>query len=215
MEKIDSTQEHEQRNPVVSAFSALMDRYVAVVEIAVEQQKHAEEMEEAAMLDPLTGLRNRRALEETFESLQEGQNFRREHDKVTEPEHSSHSLLLLDVDNFKSVNDSSGHVEGDEILKKIAEIMGHRTRNRDIVSRWGGDEFAILLPRSSEENAAKIAEEIRENVENQTSVTISVGVLELDLTKTLVENYDRADVALYEAKQLGRNQVVSGIDLTS
>lgn len=196
------------QNPMFTAYMGLLSRHIEIIEIAAEEQFKAAEMEEAAMTDPLTGIHNRRALEDTYNNLQQRHTHRREQDQVISHDQYTHSLILLDVDHFKEVNDTKGHVEGDKKLKDVAKHISERTRSRDIVCRLGGDEFAVVLPRSNQQNAAKVAEEIRANIFENCEITLSGGISEIDLSETLEENIRRADSALYTAKEQGRNQVV-------
>jgi diguanylate cyclase len=161
-----------------------------------------------ATVDFLTGLNNVRQFDKSFNSVSQ-QAIRRG---------ESLSLLFLDIDYFKKVNDTYGHSSGDIILKGLADILKDTCREFDIVSRNGGEEFSVLLLDCSDSNAVRIAERIRKNIEsnkfyisNGTSicVTISIGVStypgvtnDIDM---LVEN---ADLALYQAKRTGRNKVV-------
>lgn len=166
---------------------------------------------ELAVTDQLTGLYNRRYLATHLESL------------FDEREEMSHpvSLLLIDVDHFKPVNDTFGHDVGDEVLKEIASRLTEGVRGVDIVCRYGGEEFVVLLPHTDGETARIIAERIRTGIENRPmkagegnaiNITISVGVAtsgkNLDSPQKLLKN---ADTALYEAKQAGRNRVVAQV----
>lgn len=126
-------------------------------------------------------------------------------------------LLLIDVDHFKSVNDTHGHPIGDVALQHLAGVLSRCSRESDLVARWGGEEFAISTPDSTLPNALRFAERLRQTVQDSPLVvgdltikmTISVGVALLGETDTLQVFFDKADKALYEAKQGGRNRVVS------
>lgn len=158
-------------------------------------------LEELATTDPLTGLRNRRAFDSHM--AQELAVVKRRGTPL--------SLLMLDVDHFKRVNDTLGHDGGDRVLQAIAGHMKACARTVDVVARVGGEEFAVILPSTGQAGALEVGERIRKMVENgpwpEMPVTISVG------TATLVEGedaeriYGRADSALYAAKQAGRNRV--------
>lgn len=198
----------EIKNPIFSAYMGLLSRHIEIIGIAAEEQVKAAELEEAAMTDPLTGIHNRRALDDTYNNLQQGQAHRREQDRLISDKQDTHALILLDVDNFKLVNDTFGHVKGDEVLIGVAKHITERTRSRDIVCRLGGDEFAVVLPRSDQANAAKVAEEIRANIYEECGITLSGGISELDLSENLDENIRRADIALYTAKKQGRDRLV-------
>jgi len=164
---------------------------------------------EMVVADPLTGLGNRRYFERAvaplFESLENGDPF---------------SIIVFDIDNFKRVNDILGHDVGDDILKEVATRLVTHMRAIDIVSRYGGEEFMIAMPSSSQDDALRAADRIRGLiggtpvfVEGQAlSVTISAGVAELSPGEKLREVFKRADTALYKAKREGRNRVV-GADI--
>lgn len=159
-----------------------------------------------ATTDALTGLANRRAFEDALKR-EVGLSGRR-----TGPL----SLLILDVDDFKSFNDTFGHLAGDRVLSQVTAAMRECCRSTDVAARLGGDEFAVLLPATDEAGAAQLAERIRETVESELwahrALTMSIGVATLDSfplsegsRQLLVE---AADQALYQAKRAGRNCVV-------
>jgi diguanylate cyclase (GGDEF)-like protein len=187
----------------------LMQGLVQALELGAAQEARAQqaennlaEMREAAMIDPLTGLSNRRAFAEMYDKLQIG-NRRRRTMSINQPA----SVLLFDIDHFKSINDTYGHDVGDDILRATAQTIDQRMRKRDMAARFGGEEFAILLPRTNVEHATKIAEQIRERAEKAGLVTLSAGVAAVDLHQPLDLSLKRADMALYSAKESGRNQV--------
>jgi diguanylate cyclase len=135
------------------------------------------------------------------------------------------ALLLIDIDKFKSINDTPGlgHAVGNEVLKGVADVMLQSVRKRDTVARVGGEEFAILLPRTTEEIALKKAETIRRNVtasdllhdfDPTRKLTVSVGLAMVDLTMPLEYSASSADLALYAAKHHGRDQVVLASQLS-
>ncbi|MFW5894294.1 MAG: sensor domain-containing diguanylate cyclase [Bacillota bacterium] len=159
-------------------------------------------LEALSYLDALTGIKNHRGLMEGLEA------FIKEHSKNDAPL----SLILYDIDNFKRVNDTLGHPEGDEVLKRIASILEANSRDGDIVGRYGGEEFMLVLKKTTYDTAVEIAERIRRRVEetfeNQPApVTMSGGVVsyEEDTINSLVK---RADDNLYEAKERGKNRIV-------
>lgn len=162
----------------------------------------AGEYEQLSVTDTLTGLLNRRYIEERL--TEEVVRSKRHRFPV--------SMLMLDVDNFKSYNDSFGHPAGDAALKIVADILNEALRADDVAARYGGEEFAILLPQTSSEEAAQIAERIRRRIESaefpKRRVTVSIGIAScsahIGTPKDLVS---AADVALYEAKNNGRNNV--------
>ncbi|NLJ66568.1 MAG: GGDEF domain-containing protein, partial [Clostridiales bacterium] len=122
------------------------------------------------------------------------------------------SIAMLDIDHYKEINDSYGHDVGDEVLKKLSKTLLRNIRKVDILARWGGEEFAILMPKNNAEEAYKMLERLRMIIENtqfinDIRITISAGVAELkdsDISDDLVR---RADEALYKAKNNGRNNV--------
>ena len=120
------------------------------------------------------------------------------------------TILMIDIDHFKRVNDTYGHQAGDKVLKNVALTISELTRSEDIVIRWGGEEFVVLLINSDLEGAVAVGSRIREAVEKSKvtiSVTISVGVAAYN--DNLDEAIRTADHRLYIAKENGRNQVVS------
>ena len=126
------------------------------------------------------------------------------------------SMIMIDLDHFKSVNDTYGHSTGDVILKKFSDLLREIIRTEDVAARWGGEEFIVLLPHTASDAAAALAERIRAAFEQQSDGAIKIGLsasfgvvqsLESDDADTLIR---RADAALYQAKREGRNRVVLG-----
>ena len=127
------------------------------------------------------------------------------------------SLIMIDIDNFKRFNEQFGHVAGDRALSAVASILRHQFRPRDLLVRFGGDEFAILLPEVGEDKAVSIANRVRQAVSGDTGesddsliqipIRISMGVAEHEHGKTLPSLLRAADAALYRAKHAGRNTV--------
>ena len=163
--------------------------------------------EKHATTDALTGLGNRHAMEETFP---------REVSRCLADENPV-SLIMIDVDRFKSFNDRFGHVAGDRALSAVAHILGKQFRPRDLLVRYGGDEFAVLLPGVDAKEAVTIAERVRQAVSGDTEssidsliqipVRISMGVAEIEPHETFETLLKAADAALYRAKNAGRNSV--------
>jgi len=161
---------------------------------------------EAAAIDPVSGLFNRRYFHTRIqEELQRAQR------------HSlSVGLLMVDVDDFKGVNDTYGHLVGDTVIRTIADILRRSVRVFDICTRYGGEEFAVVMPGSAAEDAARIAERIRQRVENCSStepglaslkVTVSIGLAVSRPDMSPRDLIGGADLALYQAKRSGKNQV--------
>ncbi len=160
-----------------------------------------------ALLDSLTGLKNRRGLERAIEDLQR-----------EPPGLLGSALLLADIDHFKTVNDTYGHVLGDKVIRAVAHVLRSSIKGRDIAARLGGEEFAVLLPQTSLTGAAAVAEQIRGTVaqgricrpdgnESIGQVTLSVGVAVAKAGDTMEALLERADAAMYAAKRAGRNKV--------
>ena len=164
----------------------------------------AGEFEQLSVTDSLTGLLNRRYIEARLA----------EEIKRSNRHGFPMSFMMLDVDNFKSYNDQYGHPEGDEALKLVGNVIRETLRGADVAARFGGEEFSILLPQTTSDEAITIAERIRHNIENtefaKRGVTVSIGVAscsaELCASADLISAADRA---LYEAKRKGRNLVLT------
>lgn len=162
-----------------------------------------------AEIDDVTRLPRRSAITEAYEGLVNAPPERkRTAEKVARP-NDKHSIMLIDLDHFHDFNYANGHNKGDEILHLVSGVMIDRLRERDVIARWGGEEFAVLLPRASETDAAAVAEELRQSIDATGQIQASIGVAELNLDHPLKDNVDRADRALYAAKENGRNQVVT------
>lgn len=130
------------------------------------------------------------------------------------------SLLFIDIDKFKSINDTYGHEVGDEVLQSVAHAIEANLRAEDTLARWGGEEFVICLLGATEENAKHKADELREKVSqlkfekpSDLQVTISVGVASSEEGVELNTLVERGDIAMYEAKKTGRNKVVTHSEL--
>ncbi len=145
--------------------------------------------------DPLTGVSNRRALDDTLVS---------QFAMATRYE-SKFSLVIYDIDHFKRVNDQQGHLQGDRILQNVARLLDESVRETDIVVRYGGEEFVVVMPETNLEGACVFGERMRAKIEEELPVTVSGGVaaaLDGDTAESLLA---RADAALYSAKTAGRN----------
>ena len=145
--------------------------------------------------DPLTGVSNRRAFDDTLA----GQLA------ILSRYGSQFSLAMFDIDHFKQVNDQFGHLQGDRVLQEVARLLDDAVRETDIVSRFGGEEFAVILPHTGLEGAALLADRMRGAVEQRLPVTVSCGVSTAHDTDTAESLVARADAALYGAKNAGRN----------
>ncbi len=176
----------------------------------IELKKLRDVIKENSMLDGLTKIPNKNRFNDILEA--EWSRGRRYQESL--------SVLMLDLDFFKIYNDTYGHLEGDECLKVVAYTLKNLLkRGTDHVARWGGEEFACILPNTNQEGALKVAEELRQGVENlkipheasQVSpyVTISIGSATMipDLKSEAKDIVEKADKALYKAKQGGRNRI--------
>ncbi|MCB1189088.1 MAG: diguanylate cyclase [Leptospiraceae bacterium] len=177
------------------------------IRMALKKHEETMKMEQLATTDSLTGIMNRRfflqAIDKEIERTQRyGNRF---------------SLIILDIDHFKKVNDTYGHSAGDEVIVSITQIVNKNLRKVDIFARYGGEEFIICLPETDYPNAMNVAERIRQNIEDnfipyddkKISCTVSIGVTNFhENGDTYDKIFQRADAALYLAKNQGRNQVV-------
>jgi diguanylate cyclase len=162
-----------------------------------------------ANTDSLTGIANRKYFDYEFGAAAEEARLK----------HQPLSLLLADIDQFKSFNDSHGHQVGDQVLRLVAQVLTSSVKGRDLAARYGGEEFAVLLPQTDLEGARHLAEQIRRTVAGNHirsksngrhlgRITLSVGCAQYDPQEALSDLIRRADEALYEAKRQGRNRVV-------
>lgn len=157
-----------------------------------------EYLSELILKDELTGIKNRRAFD--LEALHEIERAERIGYDVT--------LLMLDIDYFKKVNDEFGHQEGDKVLRRVAQAINTATRGYDTAYRYGGEEFAVVLPNTSIGEGFSIADRIRELVPTLAGVTISIGLSNYKGTSgSLAEFVNHSDTALYRSKNNGRNRI--------
>ncbi len=182
-----------------------MESVADICATAIQNALHLQQMEQLAYLDGLTGAFNRRVFERRIEE---------EIDRANRYS-TALSVLMVDVDHFKAVNDEFGHLLGDEVLRQISRLFAQVLRKSDVVCRYGGDEFAILLPETVGQSALRAAEKLRQTIAEfefpgvPRRITISAGISEYprngDSRDSLVQ---AADDCLYAAKQAGRNRVV-------
>ncbi|NMA94530.1 MAG: diguanylate cyclase [Clostridiales bacterium] len=194
---------------LANSFNKMMDRLketmASKVELTEEIRKRIkaeEKLKYLSTVDELTKLYNRRAFNNYLDKLIDYSKC------YGEPL----SIAMIDIDYFKKVNDSYGHDIGDRVLIKLSEVLSKNIRKVDILSRWGGEEFIILMPKITVEEAYKMAERLRGIIEstkfpNDIRITISVGVTELKNTDTFDDIINRVDEAQYKAKNEGRNNV--------
>ncbi len=184
-----------------------LTNYLENAKPVIESRLLMEKLKEKSLRDGLTGLYNRKFLEEFLDKV----------NKQTERHATSYTIMMLDIDYFKQVNDKYGHDIGDKFIKLLAQTILKNVRTSDIVARYGGEEFVLLLHESTHEGAKKVAEKIRQSFEKksinvhgkQIHKTVSIGISFFpEHAKALREAIKYADVALYKAKESGRNKVV-------
>ncbi len=215
-------------NSISSDVPGIIDRLLELTKKTVEQNKMLEQKldaavddicelhdtlrraEESAQTDFLTKLANRRKLDNFLQQLIED----------AKRERRAFSIIVGDIDHFKSFNDTYGHKVGDQVLALVASIIRSNIKGKDLAARYGGEEFVIALPETSLVNAAEVAEDIRAEIANRPlalrksnkeigNVTISFGVAEWSSDETMESLFDAADAALYQAKRTGRDKVVT------
>ena len=172
--------------------------------IAIEKSKYYEELKMAGVTDHLTGLYNRRHFYDVLDmEIEKAKRYK-----------TYFSLVLIDIDDFKKINDSYGHQQGDEVLMGISRLISQSIRKPDILSRYGGDEFTLFLPQTTVDEAAALLERIKSAVErhsfssdilNDLKLTVSLGVVGYEKEMALEELLECVDKALYMAKQKGKN----------
>lgn len=177
---------------------------VALADLNAAQNKLKKknaELEELSITDKLTGLYNRMKLDITLQS------------EINRSERycSALSIIIMDIDHFKSINDQQGHQEGDNVLRQVASILTENTREVDIVGRWGGEEFLVLCPETTLDEAYTLAEKLRNGLEqsdkNKNLITASFGTATFHQGMKESELINNADQALYKAKENGRDRV--------
>lgn len=190
---------HETVPSEASSMQETLDR---LQEANLELRRALNELEQVAGTDKLTGAWNRRRLEECV---------RREMDRLNRYEQPL-SLLLVDIDHFKAINDEYGHTAGDQVLQTVTSLLHGKLRGTDALARWGGEEFVVVCPSTVRSTAALLAERLRRLIASTDfpmvgTVTVSIGVAECSPGDTWDTWFQRADTALYRAKRGGRDQV--------
>jgi diguanylate cyclase (GGDEF)-like protein len=168
--------------------------------------KAYQELEEIARQDPLTKLSNRRDMVDRLDYERNRAN------RSGRP----FCIAMADIDHFKKVNDTYGHDAGDTILEKVSELMTHTMRRQDIVSRWGGEEFLVLMPETDLEGSTTAMEKVRETIEetvfhhrdDDIRITITIGISQYSEQLGIDETIKHADLALYNGKTAGRNRII-------
>jgi diguanylate cyclase len=207
LETVDAYQrqrsDHEQA--LSDRLSTLVERVASLEQAATGMREHLEEQRQKALQDPLTSLPNRAAWDERLEL------------EVARQQRYGGQLLLavLDVDHFKRINDSFGHLAGDRVLKIIANELRKRLRKTDFIARFGGEEFALLLPETPAAAGLKLLDNLRTGIEScpfhfkgaRIQVTLSGGLASFAAADRAEQVFERADRALYRAKDSGRNRI--------
>ncbi|MCL1479274.1 MAG: GGDEF domain-containing protein [Marinobacter sp.] len=182
---------------------------LALADLVRKNEEARTAAEQNAQTDLLTGLNNRRGFLPVAESLW----------SLVTRKNRNVCVAMIDIDRFKNINDQYGHAVGDKVLKAVADELDRSRRRGDLLARWGGEEFTLLLPETSEAEALKVAERFRHNIEQLVTndrgrliqCTISIGVTSRHAEHvTLDQAIARADEELYRAKLQGRNQVSFG-----
>ncbi|MFM8320112.1 MAG: sensor domain-containing diguanylate cyclase, partial [Chloroflexota bacterium] len=187
---------------------AMAESFASQAAVALENARLYEEKQRQAVIDELCGIYNRRGLFELARiEFERSQRFNR-----------PLALLFIDIDHFKQFNDRYSYAVGDQVLRQVADCIGVKVREFDLLGRYGGEEFVVLLPEADAKVARQVAERVRQAVQrlsistglDETSVTVSIGVAYKDLaTENLETLLELAGQALHEAKNAGRNRVVA------
>lgn len=181
-----------------------------------ELESEIKRLQNLVYFDELTGLHNRRGFLEAAQTIFKAVSYGRTELERRVSFNIPFSVVFLDIDNFKSINDTYGHDVGDMVLKKVSESLKKHQRSSDVYGRLGGEEFVFALI-GAETNAAKaVAEKLRKEIENmeletngkKLNITVSLGIITYTDEKSLEELIKKADKAMYEAKQQGKNRVV-------
>lgn len=193
--------------PQASSVPGFEHRYIVSFFDMTELELQRQELEKLATIDPLTGVYNRNHFNTILQfNIQKIHRYNGDH---------TFSILMLDLDLFKSINDTYGHLMGDEILKEFTQRVQANIRKSDFLARWGGEEFVILAPETDLKQAMLLGEKVRKVVASHVfqgidrPLTTSVGITQFQMNDTIDSIIDRADRALYEAKNAGRNCVRS------
>ncbi len=200
---LEARQAQTTRSFVISAATAVISVLLLALTIYYLMLLYKQNLEKRAEIDSLTGLPNRAFIQRYYDQMQR--------------DGGTLCAIIIDLDRFKKINDTYGHEAGDRVLEAAASVFKEVLRDKDIVGRWGGEEFVMLLPATSVETGMAIAERARKRLENLTielresnvSITASFGVAFGPASdESLADLMDRADKVLYEAKENGRNQVM-------
>lgn len=201
---VDDTRKMMEKN------QALELQLVNSSQQVTELRRNLDNVKKEAMMDGLTNLYNRKAFDKHIrEAIDDAQSTG-----------LPLTMLMLDIDHFKTFNDTFGHQVGDQVLRLVARTLTDGVKGRDIAARYGGEEFAIILPETPLQAGVKVGEALRRNVESKQvvnrvnnqhlgQITLSAGVAEYVAGESIADFITRADKALYESKRLGRNRVTT------
>ena len=212
---MDSIRNVETNDSIMSGKVSMINRLATFIQAATEELEEANrQLQIAAVTDGLTGVYNRKEIQSRVVELVENNIKEKASDDKSETTHNS--LIMLDLDDFKAVNDTYGHKEGDEVLQKLASMMMEvvkRVVPEGVIGRWGGEEFMIMLPNTNEAKAKDLAELLRMNFSviaftKAPNQTVSLGVTEIKPTDSPDDVCMRVDKALYDAKGNGKNRVI-------
>ncbi|MCV6588481.1 MAG: diguanylate cyclase [Marinobacterium sp.] len=206
MDEMRRQEEHRDRQ-LRHNYGELIEKVELMEQETRKAKVHVEEERHRARTDPLTGLPNRTAYDEQISQELERWNRYQQH----------FSIAVADLDHFKKINDSYGHLAGDKVLRLVGRIMHRQSRRTDVIARYGGEEFVIIMPGTGTAAASRATEKLRQAIEESpfnfngrpVSITMSFGVTEVKDGDDLDTLFARADKALYGAKQNGRNQTVT------
>lgn len=202
--------EKQRNEQALKVIEELSEKISSLESDSSQLHSRLEETQEHAMRDVLTGIPNRQAYEERLAS--EIARCKRYGTPL--------SMVVWDVDKFKSVNDNYGQAGGDRVLKVVAEVLSEQVRETDFVARYGGEEFITLMPETTAEDASQVADKLRKRIaetpfhfhDTRVVVTITAGIAQYHQDELVTSLFDRADAALYAAKDAGCNQVKSAED---
>ncbi len=204
-------QRHDELGAIVRSLGVFEENQRRIAVLRAERslmEKQQREVRALAERDELTGLLNRRAM---LPLIEREMSLRAQPQVVLPPV----CLAMLDIDHFKAVNDDYGHLAGDEVLRIVTRVCLSALRTGDVLARWGGEEFLLMLPETDLELSRHCLQRLREllavavfdSIDPGLRVTVSMGVAQIDPSDTLETVLDRADKALYEAKHTGRNKI--------
>jgi diguanylate cyclase (GGDEF)-like protein len=183
----------------------IISTIISAINIALEKNLNIQQLESVAAIDPLTNCYNRRALD----------SFIKSDIAFAQRSGSELSVIMIDVDDFKAINDAYGHQAGDEVLKDICRLLTTMVRKSDYCARYGGEEFTLVLPATTLFHASRLADKIRQKIEEHVisvgkislSLTASFGVASLERKPDAASLFREADERLYAAKKMGKNRV--------